>query len=249
MIKIKKCNPPQILVDNQAVWTEALNNAINSYGSYNKVPNDIKNNLLSHYRHKDIQKELFESSYYKCAFCECKPAESGNIEVEHFAPKSQYPDLTFDWDNFLPSCRKCNEAKSDFDTISHPIINPAKVDPETLLTYGFLRIHPIKGTSNEKLAENTIEVCNLNCSRLYETRALLLKSLTEYVDELKDKLTLINEADTSQKRNVRIIKLKNSLEKIDQVLVDSSVYAGYCRWYVSQCQEYAEAKRLILTKE
>ena len=248
MIKVKKHNSPKILIDNQTPWTKALNDAISSYGSYDKVPTRIKNSLLSHYRHKDIQKELFESSFYKCAFCECKPSESGNIEVEHFAPKSIYPDLAFNWDNFLPSCRKCNEAKSDFDTISYPIINPAKVDPETLLTYDFLRICPMKGTSNEKLAENTIEVCNLNCSRLYETRALLLKSLTEYADELKEKIIYINQADTPQKRKNRITKLKNSLEKIDQILVNSSVYSGYCRWYVSHCKEYAEAKKLVLTK-
>jgi len=247
MIKIKKQGPPQILIDNQTVWTKALNDAISSYGSYDKVPTEVKNSLLSHYRHKDIQKELFVSSFYKCAFCECKPGESGNIEVEHFAPKSIYPDLAFDWDNLLPSCRKCNEAKSDFDTISYPIINPAKDDPETLLTYNFLRICPINGTSNEKLAENTIEICNLNCSRLYEARASLLKSLTEYSDELKEKITCINEADTTQKRKIRITKLRNSLEKIDQILVNSSVYSGYCRWYVSQSKEYTEAKKLVLT--
>lgn len=246
MIKINKHNSPQILIENNTAWTKALTDSISLYGSYDKIPCEQKSKLLSHYRHKDIQKELFESSFYKCAFCECKPGESGNIEVEHFAPKSLYPMLSFDWNNFLPACRKCNESKSDFDTISAPIINPADVDPETLLTYNFLRISPIKGTSNEELAENTIEVCNLNSSRLYETRASLLKSLTEYTDELKEKIICINEADTPQKRKIRITKLKNSLEKIDQLLVDSSVYSGYCRWYVSQCQEYAEATRLVL---
>lgn len=57
------------------------------------------------------------------------------------------------------------------------------------------------------------------------------------------------EADTPRKREIRITKLKNSLEKINQILEDSSAYAGYCRWFMSQCCEYVQAKKLILEKE
>lgn len=185
----------------------------------------------------------------KCTFCECKPAESGNIEVEHFAPKSIYPDLTFDWDNFLPSCRKCNEAKTDFDTIKEPIVNPSKIDPEDLFTYDHIRICAISGCSQEQAAKNTIDVCNLNSTRLYNVRADLIKALTEYADELKERLDWIAEADTSRKQKARITKLRNSLEKVNQLLEDSSAYAGYCRWFMSQCGEYIQAKRVILEKK
>ncbi len=248
MIKINKRESPQILIENKAKWTKELIDAIGLYGGYDKIPDKIKDSLLSHYRHSDIQLELFKSSFFKCAFCECKPAVSGNIEVEHFAPKSLYPDLTFDWDNLLPSCRKCNEAKQDFDTKIYPIINPAEVDPETVLTYGFLKICPIKGAANVELADRTIEVCNLNCSRLYETRASLMKSLTEHADDLKEKMEWIKEADTPQKQKIRITKLRNSMEKIKQMLRDDSLISGYCRWFISQCQVYAEAERLVSTK-
>ena len=203
MIKVQKRPVPQVLIDNKEMWTQRLLDAIKSYGGYSEIPDTERDKLLSHYRHKDIKNALTESSYCKCAFCECKPGESGNIEIEHFEPKSIYPDLAFEWDNLLPSCRKCNEAKLDFDTRVTPIINPAKEDPERLLTYKFLRIAPRDGSGEEEKAQNTIEVCNLNSKRLYDARAELMESLTAYFDELKIKLEWISEADTAQKRKLQ----------------------------------------------
>ena len=76
MIKIQKQNAPQVLIDNQDAWTKSLLKAVESYGGYSNIPDAEKKSLLSHYKHKDIQKTLFESSHQKCAFCECKPGES-----------------------------------------------------------------------------------------------------------------------------------------------------------------------------
>ena len=245
MIKIKKASPPQVLIDNKDSWTAALKNAINQYGGYDKIPAQEKESLISHYRHKDIKHSLCVSSHGKCAFCESKPGESGNIEIEHFAPKSLYPDLTFEWENLLPACRKCNEAKRDFDTVKESIIDPSKIDPEAAFTYAYLRIRPIVGTEHENSAKATIEVCNLNSNRLYTARAKLMQSLTEYTDGLKDKIEWILEADTEYKRKIRITKLRNSLDEINSLLRDDSLYAGFCRWFVSQCPEYIEARKIV----
>lgn len=245
MIKIQKQDIPQILIDNQEIWTKQLTDAINKYGEYSKIPDSEKNHLISHYRHKDIQNALSISSHGKCAFCECKPGESSNIEVEHFEPKSRYPDLTFKWDNLLPACRKCNEAKLDFDTHTTPIINPSKENPEALLTYDNVRIAPLPNSGEEQKAQDTIDVCNLNCPRLYKARSELMVSMTEYFDEVREKIKLISEADTPQKRKYRITKLNNSIETIDSLLDESNTYSGYCRWLVTTFPEYQTAKQLI----
>lgn len=42
-----------------------------------------------------------------CAFCE----ETTRGEVDHFRPKSQFPDLVYCWTNWLFSCHECNHAK------------------------------------------------------------------------------------------------------------------------------------------
>lgn len=245
MIKIQKPAAPRVLVDNKAIWTQNLLDAINAHGEYSKIPESEKKQLLIYYRHRDIQEALSASSHRKCAFCECKPGESGNIEVEHFEPKSLYPDLAFEWDNLLPSCRKCNEAKSDYDTRTNPIINPAVEDPEELLTYSFLRIAPLTGSGQEIKAQQTIDVCNLNCERLYKARSALMKSITEYIDELKEKIGWISEADTDQKRKYRITKLKNSMAVIDSLTSAESAYSGYAKWFIEQCPEYHEAKQIV----
>lgn len=248
MIKINKKSPPDILTNNQTEWTNSLLDAIKTYGSYSAIPDKVKDSLLVHYRHKDIQNALSESSHGKCAFCECKPGESGNIEVEHFQPKSLYPSLAFSWDNLLPACRKCNEAKLNQDTLAFPIINPAVEDPETLLTYKFIEICPIVGSADETKAQNTIDVCNLNCTRLFSARSNLMISLTEYINELREKIDLIDEADTPPKKSVRITKLSNSLEKIDKLLNADSIYSGFCRWFIGQYPEYQKAKQIVINR-
>ena len=173
---------------------------------------------------------------------------SMHIEVEHFEPKSLYPNLAFEWDNFLPACRICNEEKSDSDTRTNPIINPAIEDPEQLLTYSFLRIKPLAGSGQEQKAQQTIDVCNLNCERLYNARSALMKSITEYIDELKDKINWISEADTNQKRKVRITKLKNSIAVIDSLITADSAFSGYAKWFIQQCPEYQEAKQIVASR-
>ena len=104
MIKLQRKPKPQILVENEKTWTINLLGSISKYGSYKKIPKKEKEKLLVHYRHEQIKSVLFDSSLEKCAFCETKPSESGNIEVEHFVPKSMYPVSTFDWLLKLKGC-------------------------------------------------------------------------------------------------------------------------------------------------
>jgi len=235
MIKINKPDPPNVLINNKDTWTEALMDAIKIYGGYDKIPEKIKNNLIKNYKHEDIKNSLFGSSFSKCSFCECKPENGGgNIEVEHFAPKSIYPHLTFEWENLLPVCRKCNGAKGNLDTILNPIINPVTIDPELIFLYEDLRIVPIKGTSHEKIAERTTNDCNLNSPRLYKARSELLIQMILYKDELNDNINYLCKVNTDRKKREIINKIKNSLEKFDHIMESNNCYAGYCRWYIKE---------------
>lgn len=244
MIYIKKdTTPPSILVQNKNEWTKELRDNIKRYGGYENIPQEIKNSMWIHYRHKDIKEKLFASSYQKCAFCEAKPAESGNIEVEHFKPKSLYPDLAFDWDNFLPVCRKCNGSKSAHDTGKEPIINPCYDDPETIFTYEFINIIPID--DKNEIADRTIEICDLNSERLYEARAKLLKALCSHEKQVKSWLKEIATADTDRKRITRINRLRDSLEILESLTASEQPYAGFCRCFLNKSKVYEEAKKLI----
>ena len=43
----------------------------------------------------------------RCVYCEDSMAD----EVEHFRPKNLYPELVFDWSNYVYSCGPCNGSK------------------------------------------------------------------------------------------------------------------------------------------
>ena len=62
---------------------------------------------------------------------------------------------------------------------------------------------------------------------------------------LKDKINWISEADTDQKRKVRITKLRNSIAVIDSLTTAESAFSGYALWFIQQCPEYQEAKRIM----
>lgn len=244
MIYIEKDNtPPSILIQNKDQWTEELKNNIVEYGEYEKIPLSIKNSMWVHYRHQDIKEKLFASSHQKCAFCEAKPAESGNIEVEHFKPKSLYPELAFEWDNFLPVCRKCNDSKSNHDTGKEPIVDPSSDDPETIFTYNFINI--VSKNDKNEIADRTIEICDLNSERLYEARAKLLKALCSHEKQVKAWVKEISSADTQRKKVTRINRLRDSMTILESLTNSEQPYAGFCRYFLNNSKVYQEAKKIL----
>ena len=49
----------------------------------------------------------------KCAYCEDHITAVRLGQVEHFQPKSLFPSIAYDWDNYFLACGGCNGAKSD----------------------------------------------------------------------------------------------------------------------------------------
>ena len=60
------------------------------------------------------KRHLSEDFAHRCAYCNDHHAYGGGYrayQVEHFAPKSKFPDLEYDYDNLLYACPWCNGAK------------------------------------------------------------------------------------------------------------------------------------------
>lgn len=55
--------------------------------------------------HSDVDRVFFSL----CAYCE----ELCRGEVEHFRPKSRFPQLVYEWSNWVFACHDCNHLKSD----------------------------------------------------------------------------------------------------------------------------------------
>ena len=244
MIKLTRKPKPHILIENEEEWTASLEKAVSKYKSFNQIPKNEKKNLLKHYRHAAIKSMLFESSHKKCAFCETFPGQSGDIEVEHYAPKSLYPKLTFEWKNLLPACKKCNGYKGDHDTVEEPILNPYDIDPKEVFRYEDIKLV----TNNDRyksVGELTIDVCGLNAVRLMQPRADLLIVLHRYSDTIKEAIRDYNEADTQRKKDNKRKSIMKSLEAIENLADPSQFLSGYSKHYLKNCVAYQEAKKMF----
>lgn len=244
MIKLERPKEPNILSKNQAAWLQNLMDSIAIYGAFKDIPQKEKEILLSPYRHEEIKTALTFSTNGKCAFCECVPSEGGNTEVEHFYPKSIYPEKTFLWTNMLPACRQCNLSKHNHDTGSEPIINPYEFDPEQIFYFEDIEMK-VRAGALQSVGIKTIEVCGLNTGRLYKPRADILVSLRIFTKAIEAAIIDYKGAETEKKKQIRIRKIKESIETIDLLQECREKYSSFCRYYLSVCLPYAEAKSIL----
>jgi hypothetical protein len=133
------------------------------------------------WKKKFIEKALLESSHSKCVYCECKlNIESKYMEVEHYLDKSKYPELVVDWNNLLPSCKRCNAKKSNHDCLSHPIINPSEMFPNEHL---IMESYRYKGLT--EIGKETVHLLLLNdIRRLVTPRFEIAQVVNEQIENL-----------------------------------------------------------------
>lgn len=244
MIKLTRKQEPNVLLQNKDKWLQVLNAAIAKHGSYTAIPQDEKEKLIAHYRHNDIKTALIHSSNGKCAFCECIPSDGGNVEVEHFKPKSIYPENTFDWVNLLPACRKCNGHKGDHDTLMEPIINPYEYDPEDLFYYEDISIK-VNQCVDTILGKTTIEVCGLDSVRLWKPRSAILITLRQFDKDLQEAINQYQQSDTERKKANRLRNLREAIEKIEMLTSPDEKYSHFCKHFLKTSSSYKEAKKLL----
>lgn len=244
MIKLTRGLEPVFLTHNKKILWGSLEEAIIFYGSYKLIPSEVKEKLVCHYRHAEIKEALVESSSGKCAFCECIPSEGGNVEIEHFKPKSKYPKFTFEWENLLPACRRCNGSKDDHDTEAEPIIDPYSQNPADFFFYESLNIKPLIG-ENYEVASRTIEVCGLNTIRLWKPRSQILVSLHDFEQSLAAALENFRLADTSRKKANRKRAIREALSRIEELSKSAEKYSAFCGFFLTDSEIYMQAKLLI----
>jgi len=246
MIKLDRLPEPPILSTEGANWLTALQNAIAKYGSYKLIPTQEREALAVHYRHKQIQETLSISSHGKCAFCECHPAEGGYLQVEHFQPKSIYPDTTFEWKNLLPACGPCNISKSDHDTAVEPLLNPYDADPTDYFDFEGISVLAKIG-KNYEVSRRTIEVCSLEGIRLWKPRADILISLKGFSQAIEQALKDLEEADSQAKRTHRKRRLNEALLTIETLALPNSKFSAFCKSFLAKCDIYIKAKQVVST--
>ncbi|MEH7745337.1 HNH endonuclease [Neobacillus drentensis] len=164
----------------------------------------FKGNKNSSVWRKDyITQPLLEMSNSKCAFCECYLEEEGKyLQVEHYYPKSIYPDKVVEWGNLLPICGRCNVKKGDHDTGINPIVDPTKNNPLDHFEFSFSEFRIV---GKDELGIITEKILDLNdvmgigmtrfriCQTLVTELQDLIKMLNKYnpvTDGINDKLDI-----------------------------------------------------------
>ena len=110
---------------------------------------------------KALKEALLTASHNKCSFSEVILNQEGKyMQVEHFYPKSKYPEKVLEWGNLLPCLNLCNSRKRDLDPSRHPMVNPFFDNPKDFFYIENGRICVLD--SKNKKAVNTLEAYDLN---------------------------------------------------------------------------------------
>lgn len=143
MIKVQRVAKPKILLTNETKWVEAIKKAKQVHAANpNKENKKVLDSAIKKYNHTQIKQALLQMFNGKCSFCESYIENVDFGDIEHFKPKSKFPELAVAWENLLLSCKKCNGAGQKGDKWPSkkeggPLIDPCVENPEDFFEFVF----------------------------------------------------------------------------------------------------------------
>jgi uncharacterized protein (TIGR02646 family) len=181
MVKTRRRPPPPAsLVKNREKWEARLQRVLAGSCTGDWATRACKS---------DLDAELRKLTHGKCVYCESMLGVTTHREIEHHVAKTVNPLKAFEWTNLLPACRLCNLKKLDQDH-GGDLLKPDDEDPEPYFWLhpdtGKLEPHPGLSASEQRRAQRTIDLCDLqrgplNAQRqeMKENADLLLQLLAE----------------------------------------------------------------------
>jgi uncharacterized protein (TIGR02646 family) len=129
------------------------------------------------YRHAKVKEALVRMLHGKCAYCESKITHVVYGHIEHYRPKSRFPDLTFEWMNLLLACGICNGSEYKGDRFPEaedngPLVNPCEDDPAEHFRFDYdpaTRLASVYGVTPR--GRTTEKLLGLNRSELRAVRS------------------------------------------------------------------------------
>lgn len=191
------------------------------------------------WRKKYIKEALLLSSHNKCAFCECLlNKESNYLEVEHFHHKDMYPNEVVDWDNLLPSCKRCNTTKGQYDTYINPFVNPSTMSPKDHIVLDTFLLRPVT-----LAGDNTIEELNLNdLDKLFSARYALSQVTIKGLENIYQHILSYLENKTNRK----LTKIVSSTKAILNEGVETSAYSAIISTFIINSTTFMVIKAFLI---
>jgi hypothetical protein len=159
------------------------------------------------------------------------------MEIDHFFPKSIYPDLVLEWTNLNPSCKTCNASKGDHDPRREPVVNPFLDDPKQYLCFrNYLYFGKDAGNKGQK----TIEVLNLNDrTQFVEKRARVGFQLSGHLEELYNNRDLFLEPDRQYLNRLKRLMREGNRKEEYAALTSTIILENECfqllKTYLESC--------------
>lgn len=244
---------PETLLSNEVLeFKESLRRRVEQGERLTK-----KDFYSKYWRKDDVVKALWKMHRGKCCYCERKRDMKRETDVEHFRPKAEitdYPDhpgywwLAYDWENYLLSCKTCNQGhkKNHFPLIDNSpvygpdddlteerpfLVNPAKESPEEFIGFDCGTVLGIYakaiGLDDEGQGRRTIELLGLNKGTLPGQRAELVNTLMLIVETM---YTVIRQGTESS--------IRQTADLADLIKENTSAgkeFAGFRRAFFKAC--------------
>uniref|UniRef100_UPI0030D01DA5 hypothetical protein n=1 Tax=Vibrio parahaemolyticus TaxID=670 RepID=UPI0030D01DA5 len=128
----------------------------------------------------------------------------GKGDVDHYRAKSEYPQFTYHWKNYIWSCKPCNQHKGEFDDPKYPIFNPCNKDDCNKLEFieDFGQFCLFKKYENNTLLkkrfENTVKYTLLNSESICNQRRDIITLLRGYFVSINNLMKAINSIEEMQ---------------------------------------------------
>jgi hypothetical protein len=187
---------------------------------------------------KELKEALLAFSDNKCAYCEIQlQVGPAYMEVEHFYAKSIHKSRVLDWDNLLPSCKRCNLAKGTWDVavVGQDLIDPTVSSPKGHILFD-TAYRPV-GITPEGI--NTVTEIHLDdIDRLGVPRFKFGERIKRKLEELEGDYNSLGTATTNRKRRATVRRIKNLLAKCRPTEPLSAVAATV----VARSPEYTSLK-------
>lgn len=128
-----------------------------------------------------------------CAYCDGWPLdETGRPSIDHFRPKSRFPELAYAWDNLFHACQRCQEPPDGKGARwSEDLLRPDASDFsfDRYFRYdvatGRLEPNPQASDADQRRARVTIELLGLNAGSRPVGRKRARRHYGSYVDEVR----------------------------------------------------------------
>jgi len=167
MRRLERSKAPDLWLENEARWQE----------QWNSLRQTNPSATFSWYRVGGVAANhialpvLLQMSAHHCSFCESFPVEVTSPEtIEHFRPKSGFPELAYSWGNLFMACTACQGTKGD--EWSDLLLKPDEVSYrfDVFFTYDFesgeMMPNQFLDVALQARAQETIKMYGLNeCGR------------------------------------------------------------------------------------